>query len=126
MFNRICITTKKNVYDQSEYRRIPEVTKFVGGYEYEAFRLKFLLSRDHPLWLQASDDGQQPLDQKLSESWPPIRFLTLIMFMVILNWWVFDQKAFGKKKIFEYEYLSDTTSPLPPNAGVILVIQFVP
>lgn len=54
---------EKNVYDQSEYRRIPEVTKLVGGYEYEAFRLKYLLSRDHPLWLQTSDDGQQPLDQ---------------------------------------------------------------
>lgn len=54
---------EKNVYDQSEYRRIPEATNFVGGYQYEAFRLKLMVSRDHPLWLQTSDDGQQPLDQ---------------------------------------------------------------
>ena len=54
---------EKNVYDQSEYRRIPEVTRLNAGYKLGPFRLKLNLNRDHPLWLQSSANDQQPLDQ---------------------------------------------------------------
>lgn len=54
---------EKNVYDDSEYRRIPEVSQLSAGFQYGPVRFRLKANRDLPLWFQTSSDGTLPLTE---------------------------------------------------------------
>lgn len=54
---------EKNVYDDNEYRRIPEQTRLGAGLNYREWHFRLNIARDQPAWYQFSDAGNTPLNQ---------------------------------------------------------------